>query len=41
LRYGQYPPVLERYNDANWLADSEESKSTSGHVFTLEGATIS
>ena len=30
LRYGQYPPVLERYIDANWIADSEESKSTSG-----------
>ena len=41
LRYAQYPPVLEGYSDANWIADSEESKSTSGYVFTLGGATIS
>jgi len=41
LRYGQYPHVLEGYNDANWIADSEESKSTSGYVFTIGGATIS
>ena len=24
LRYGQYPPILEGYGDANWIADSEE-----------------
>ena len=30
LRYGQYPPVLEGYSDANWIADSEKFKSTSG-----------
>jgi len=36
LRYGQYSPVLEGYSDANWIADSEESKSTSGFVFLLE-----
>ena len=33
--------VLERYNDANWITDSEESKSTSGYVFTLGGAVVS
>ena len=41
LRYGQYLHVLEGYNDANWIADSEESKSTSGYVFTLGGAAVS
>ena len=41
LRYGQYPLVLEGYSDANWIADSEESKSTSGYVFTLRGAAVS
>jgi len=41
LRYGQYPSVLEGYNDVNWIAYSEESKSTSGYVFTLGGATVS
>ena len=41
LRYGKYPPVLEGYSDANWIADSEESKSTSRYVFTLAGAAVS
>ena len=41
LRYGQYPPVLEGYSDANWIADSEESKLTSGYIFTLGGAAVS
>ena len=41
LRYGQYSPVLEGYSDANWSADSEESKSISGYVFTLGGASVS
>ena len=41
LRYKHYPHVLERYNDANWIVDSEESKSTSGYVITLGGATVS
>ena len=41
LRYGQYPPVLEGYSYANWIADSEESKSTSGYLFTLGGAAVS
>jgi len=41
LRYEKYPFVLERYIDANWIADFEESKSTSEYIFTLGGATIS
>ena len=41
LHYGKYPAVLEGYSDANWIADSEESKSTSGYVFTLAGAAVS
>ena len=41
MRYGQYPPILEGYSDANWIADFEQSKSTSGYVFTLGGAAIS
>ena len=36
LRYRKYPPVLERYNDANWIANSKKLKSTSGYIFTLE-----
>jgi len=41
LWYEQYPPVLEGHSDANWIADSEKSKSTSGYVFTLGGAVVS
>ena len=41
LRYGQYPPVLEEYSDANWITNSEESKSTNGYIFTLGGAAVS
>ena len=38
LRYRKYLPVLEGYSDANWIADSKESKSTSGYIFTLGDA---
>ena len=41
MRYEKYPHVLEGYNDINWIADSEKSKSTSGYIFTLGGAVIS
>jgi len=41
LRYRKYSPAYEGYNNANWLADSEESKSTSRYIFTLRGATVS
>jgi len=36
LRYRKYPPVLEGYSNANWIADSEESKSTSGSVLNIK-----
>jgi len=36
LKYRKYPPVLEGYNDANWIANSDELKSTSGYVLLLE-----
>ena len=41
FHYGKEPSVLEGYKDANWISDSKSSISTSGYVFTLEGATIS
>jgi len=41
LRYRKHPPVFEGYNDANWITDSDESKSTSGYIFTLGGAAVS
>jgi hypothetical protein len=41
LHYTRYPPVLEGYTDANWISDSNESKSTSGYVFTIGGGAVS
>ena len=41
LHYTRYPPVLEGYSDGNWISDNIETKSTSGYVFTLGGATVS
>jgi hypothetical protein len=40
LVYSGFPVVLEGYSDANWISDSEETKSTSGYVFTLGGGAI-
>ncbi|GJS87279.1 hypothetical protein Tco_0769915 [Tanacetum coccineum] len=41
LHYYRYPAVIEGYSDANWISDIKDSRSTSGYVFTLEGAAIS
>ena len=41
LHFTKYPHVLEGYCDANWISYSKDSKSTSGYVFTLRGATMS
>ncbi|GKA59734.1 retrovirus-related pol polyprotein from transposon TNT 1-94 [Tanacetum coccineum] len=41
LHYDRYPAVIEGYSDANWIFDIKDSRSTSGYVFTLGGATIS
>ncbi|GKA11389.1 hypothetical protein Tco_0690935 [Tanacetum coccineum] len=37
----RYLAVIEGYSDANWISDMKDSRSTSGYVFTLGGATIS
>ena len=37
LHYKNYSAVIEGYSDANWIAGSTESKSTSGYVFTVGG----
>ncbi|GKE99389.1 retrotransposon protein, putative, ty1-copia subclass, partial [Tanacetum coccineum] len=41
LHYDRHPAVIEGYNDANWIYDIKDSRSTSGYVFTLGGAAIS
>jgi len=40
IEYSEFPVVLEGYNDANWISDSDETKSTSGYVFTLGGGAV-
>ena len=41
LHYTRYHVVLEGYSDANWISNVKDSKSQSGYVFTLRGATVS
>jgi len=40
IEYSGFPTVLEGCNDANWISDSNETKSTSGYVFTLGGGAV-
>jgi len=40
IEYSGFPIVLEGYNDANWISDSDEIKLTSGYVFTLGGGAV-
>ena len=40
ILYSGFPPMLERYNNANWISDSNEIKSISSYVFTLEGGAV-
>jgi len=40
IEYSGFPVVLEGYNDANWISNSDETKSTSGYVFTLMGGAV-
>ena len=41
LHYKTYLAVLEGYSDANWITGSNETKSTSGYVFTIGGGAVS
>src|SRR3954467_11397913 len=41
VHYTGYPRVLEGYSVANWISDADESKATSGYVFTLGGGAVS
>jgi len=40
IEYNGFSVVLEEYNDANWISDSNETKSTGGYTFTLGGGAI-
>ncbi|GKB24442.1 retrovirus-related pol polyprotein from transposon TNT 1-94 [Tanacetum coccineum] len=37
LHYDRHHVVIEGYNNANWISDIKDSRSTSGYVFTLGG----
>jgi hypothetical protein len=41
IQYSGYPRVLEGYSDSNWISDADETKATSGYVFTLGGGAVS
>jgi hypothetical protein len=41
IHYSGYPRVLEGYSDSNWISDTDETKATSGYVFTLGDGTVS
>ncbi|XP_070011473.1 secreted RxLR effector protein 161-like [Nicotiana sylvestris] len=41
ILYSGFPFTLEGYSDVNWISNSDETKSTSGYVFTLCGGAIS
>jgi hypothetical protein len=41
VHYSGYPRVLEGYIDSNWISDADETKATSGYVFTLGGGVVS
>ena len=40
IEYSGFPAMLEGYSDANWISDSDETKSTSGYVFILGGGAV-
>ncbi|XP_071902719.1 secreted RxLR effector protein 161-like [Coffea arabica] len=40
ILYSGFPTVLEGYSDANWISDSNDTKSTSVYVFTLGGGAV-
>ncbi|XP_071933953.1 secreted RxLR effector protein 161-like [Coffea arabica] len=40
ILYSGFSIVLEGYSDTNWISDSNDTKSTSGYVFTLGGGAV-
>ena len=41
LHYSRDPAVLEGFSDASWISDIQDTKGTSGYVFTLGGGAVS
>jgi len=40
IEYSEFLAMLYGYSDANWISDSDETKSISGYVFTLGGSIV-
>ncbi|KAG8481186.1 hypothetical protein CXB51_026024 [Gossypium anomalum] len=41
LHYSRYPVVLEGFSYANWIYDIQDTKGTSGYIFTFGGGAVS
>ena len=41
LHYRKFPVVLEGYSDADWNTLSDDSKATSGYIFSIAGGAVS
>ena len=41
INYTGYPRADEGYSDSNWISDADETKATSGYLFTLGGGAVS
>ncbi|PNX55775.1 hypothetical protein L195_g049405, partial [Trifolium pratense] len=41
LHYQRFPAVLEGYSDADWNTLSDDSKATSGYIFSIAGGAVS
>ena len=37
LYYISYLMILKKYNDANWISDTKDLRSTSGYIFIFFG----
>jgi len=40
IEYNGFSAIVEGYSDANWISNSDKTKSTSGYVFTLGGGVV-
>ena len=41
LHYEKFPTILEGYTDADWNTLSDDSKATSGYIFSIAGGAVS
>lgn len=37
VEYSEFPVLLKKYNDVNWIYDSYKIKSNGGYIFTIGG----